>query len=515
VNDLSENNIILEVRNISKSFPGVKALDDVSFKIRKGEVRGLSGENGAGKSTLIKIITGIYTQDTGDIILKGKDARFANSKEAQDAGISTVYQEINLIPYLSVAENIYIGDFPMNKLGIDWEQLFSQTQELLDSLNIKVDPRAILNTLGTATQQMVAIARALRNRSCDLLLLDEPTSSLDASEVKMLFSFVERLKSQGVSFIFITHRLEEIFQICDSISILKDGKYVGTFPVQEIDLHTLVTYMVGHEVDEKVKSNNYLRNLDKAHEPIIELKNTRALPRVVNMSFKVFPGEIVGLAGLLGSGRTETARLIFGCEKLESGEIFVEGNPVKISNPVQALNYKIAYCTENRRLDGIIPNMSVKNNIVVNSLEFLSKFGIVSNKKRNDIVNFYVNRFDIKTPSIEQSMKFLSGGNQQKAMVARALATEPKFIILDEPTRGIDVGAKAEVETLMQEVANKGIGVLFISSDIDEVVRNCDRVIVVREGVSIGELTGDDISKENITRIISGSSDKVKAGVAL
>lgn len=508
---MSEKNIVLEVKNISKSFPGVKALDDVSFEIKKGEVRSLCGENGAGKSTLIKIITGIYTHDTGEVILKGKNVKFSSSKEAQDAGISTVYQEINLIPYLSVAENIYIGDFPMNKMGIDWDQLNIQTQELLDSLNIKVDPKAILNTLGAATQQMIAIARALRNRSCDLLLLDEPTSSLDTSEVKMLFSFIERLKKQGVSFIFITHRLEEIFQICDSITVLKDGKFVGTYPVQDINLHKLVTYMVGHEVDEKSKANIYHRKVDTFREPIVELMNTRGMPRVVDMSFRVYSGEIVGLAGLLGSGRTETARLIFGCEKLEGGSIYIEGKLAKINNPVQALNHKIAYCTENRRIDGIIPNMSVKNNIIVNSLELISKLGIVRNKKRSEIVNFYINRFNIKTPSIEQPMKFLSGGNQQKSMVARALATDPKFIILDEPTRGIDVGAKAEVEALIQEVANKGIGVLFISSDMDEVVRNCDRVIVVRDGVSIGELSGGDISKENITRIISKPLEKAGA----
>ena len=473
---MSRNSNILEVRNICKSFPGVKALDDVSFTITRGEVRGLNGENGAGKSTLIKIITGVYTHDTGEIIFNDEPVRFSGSKEAQDAGISTVYQEINLIPYLSVAENIYIGDFPMNKLGIDWRKLYQQTQKLLDSLNLKVDPKAILNTLGAATQQMIAIARALRNSSCDLLIMDEPTSSLDSDEVKMLFSFIRRLKDKGVSFIFITHRLEEIFQICDSVTVLKDGKYVGTYPIAEMNLHKLVTYMVGHEIDENSKASGERCKADIKSEPIIKLENAKCFPRVVDISFEVYKGEIVGLAGLLGSGRTETARLIYGCEKLEGGRVYVEGKLTKIKSPVHALDQKVAYCTENRRIDGIVPNMSVKNNTVFNNLQSISKFGIVSNKKRNEIVNFYIDRFMIKTPTAEQSIKYLSGGNQQKVMLARALATNPKLIILDEPTRGIDVGGKAEIEALMHEVAEKGIGVLFISSDIDEVVRNCDRV---------------------------------------
>ena len=510
---MSQNSNILEVKNICKFFPGVKALDDVSFTMARGEVRGLNGENGAGKSTLIKIITGVYTHDTGEIIFDGNPVRFSSSKEAQDAGISTVYQEINLIPYLSVAENIYIGDFPMNKFGIDWRKLYQQAQELLDSLNLKVDPKTILNTLGAATQQMIAIARALRKSSCDLLIMDEPTSSLDTEEVKMLFSFIKRLKEKGVSFIFITHRLEEIFQICDSVTVLKDGKYVGTYPIEEMDLHKLVTYMVGHEIiDENTKGSSERCKANPTGEPIIKLDNVVCLPSVINMSFEVYSGEIVGLAGLLGSGRTETARLIYGCEKIEGGNIYVNGKLAKIKSPVQALNQKVAYCTENRRIDGIVPNMSVKNNTVFNNLQSISKFGIVSNKRRNEIVNFYIDRFMIKTPTAEQSIKYLSGGNQQKVMLARALATNPKLIILDEPTRGIDVGGKAEIEALMHEVAKKGIGVLFISSDIDEIVRNCDRVVVVRAGVSVGELSGDEISKANITKMISKSSDKVLAG---
>lgn len=509
--NLSNKKTILEVKQINKSFPGVKALDDVSFSINRGEVRGLCGENGAGKSTLIKIITGVYKHDSGEIRFNDVTVNFSSSQEAQKSGISTVYQEINLIPYLSVAENIFIGDFPMNITGIDWQKLYLQAGELLDSLNLKVDPKAILNSLGAATQQMVAIARALRNINCDLIIMDEPTSSLDSDEVDMLFSFIKKLKNKGMSFIFITHRLEEIFQICDSVTVLKDGRFIGTFPIKEINIHELVTYMVGHEIDQNAKSD-ISRKLDITNEPIIELKNAKSFPRVRNMSFKVFKGEIVGLAGLLGSGRTETARLIFGCEKLENGSIQVNGKVVRINSPVQALNYKIAYCTENRRVDGIIPNMSVKNNIVVNSLDSISQFGIVKNRTRNEIVNYYIDRFNIVTPSKEQSLKYLSGGNQQKVMVARALATNPDFIIFDEPTRGIDVGAKAEIEFLMKEVAEKGIGILFISSDIDEVVRNCDRVIVVREGVSVGELSGKDISKENITRIISKPTEVNIAG---
>ena len=506
MNDLIKEDTVLEIKNIKKSFPGVVALSDVSFSVGKGEMRALSGENGAGKSTLIKILTGIYTRDSGEIIYKGTSVNFSSPKEAQEAGISTVYQELNLIPYLTVAENIFLGSFLVKKTGIDWKATERRAGELLKSLNLDINPVAALNTLGAASQQMVAIARALRDKNCNFLILDEPTSSLDTDEVEILFEFLRDLKSRGVSFLFITHRLEEIFKICDSVSVLKDGKYVGTYSIEELNQHKLVEYMIGHEVVEVAKRDINTAKADRSGDPIIELRHVKSGSVVKDMSFNIYPGEIVGLAGLLGSGRTETARVIYGCDKMEGGQIMMDGKEVRISSPSKALKQRIAFCTENRRVDGIIPNMDVKNNIVLNSLKAISKLGIINNKKRVDKVRVYIDKFNIKTPTLNQHIKFLSGGNQQKVMLARALASSPKLIILDEPTRGIDVGAKAEIEDLIHEVANSGIGVLFISSELTEVIRNCNRVIVVRDGRTIGELTGDDICMMNITQMIVNAS---------
>ena len=498
--------IVLEMKDITKTFPGVLALDNVSISVSRGEIRSLSGENGAGKSTLVKILTGIFAKDSGEIIFKGEKVNFQSNKEAQEAGISTVYQELNLIPYLSVAENVFLGSFPTNKTGIDWKKTQSMTKELFDRLNLDIDPAAILNTLGAASQQMVAIARALRDEKCELLILDEPTSSLDTEEVDVLFSFISNLKDKGVSFIFISHRLEEVFNICDSVTVLKDGKYVGTFPIEELDQHKLVEHMVGREVISTDRADMDTSRIDRSGAPIIELRHVQSGHVVKDMSFSIYPGEIVGLAGLLGSGRTETARVIYGCDKLDSGQILIDGKDIKITSPAKALKHRIAFCTENRRVDGIIPNMELKNNIVLNSLSEISKLGIINTNKRAKIVKEYVDKLAIKTPSIKQRIKNLSGGNQQKAMIARSLASSPRLIMLDEPTRGIDVGAKAEVERLMHEMADSGIGILFISSELPEVIRNSDRVVVVRDGKTVGELTGNDICMASITRIIANAS---------
>ncbi len=502
---MAADKTVLEMKNITKNFPGVLALDNVSISVNKGEIRALSGENGAGKTTLVKILTGIFTKDSGEIIFKGNRVDFADPKKAEEAGISTVYQELNLIPYLTVAENVYLSSFPTNAMGINWEKMIQMTEALFKKLNIDIDPSAIVNSLGAASQQMVAIARALRNEHCDFLILDEPTSSLDTEEVEHLFSFIRNLKNQGVSFIFITHRLEEIFNICDSATVLKDGKYVGTFQIKDINQQKLVEYMLGREVvaAKRQKQNN--EKINRQGSPIIELKNVQSGHAVKNISFSIYPGEIVGIAGLLGSGRTETARVIFGCDKLDGGKILMDGKEVKISNSAKALKNRIAFCTENRRVDGIIPNMEVKNNIVLNSLSAISRFGLVNNKKRNKIAEQYVDKLNIKTPTTKQHVKFLSGGNQQKVMIARSLASTPRLIILDEPTRGIDVGAKVEVERLMHEMADSGIGILFISSELSEVIRNSDRVVVVRDGRTVGELSEKDISLVNITNMIANA----------
>lgn len=497
---MPSNNVLVEIKDVSKHFPGVKALDHVSLSIRRGEVHALSGENGAGKSTLIKILTGVYTYDEGSIIFDGSPVAFKSTNESQKAGIGSVYQELNMIPYLSVAENIYIGDYPMGKTGIEWKELYENAQNQLDSLNIDVDAKKQLNELSTAQQQMVSIVRAV-SRDCKLIILDEPTSSLDTKEVKTLFSLVRQLKEKGVAFIFITHRMEEIYQICDRITVLKDGRFIGTYQAEDLNQYQLVTLMVGREITQQRKQTYFSPEKDQNY--VVEVRNLAKKPKVKDVSFGISRGEIVGLAGLLGSGRTEVAEMLFGSEMPDAGEILYEGILQKNISPTKAVRAGLAFCTENRRLDGIVPNMSVKNNIVLACMKQISRLGFVISRKRLALVNRYIEELRIKTPTPEQRIRNLSGGNQQKALLARWMATNPKLIILDEPTRGIDVGAKQEVERLVQQIASQGIGVLLISSEIPELVRNCDRVIVLREGEQVGELAGAQISEEAIMQIIA------------
>ena len=497
---MPSNNVLVEIKDVSKHFPGVKALDHVSLSIRRGEVHALSGENGAGKSTLIKILTGVYTYDEGSIIFDGSPVAFKSTNESQKAGIGSVYQELNMIPYLSVAENIYIGDYPMGKTGIEWKELYENAQNQLDSLNIDVDAKKQLNELSTAQQQMVSIVRAV-SRDCKLIILDEPTSSLDTKEVKTLFSLVRQLKEKGVAFIFITHRMEEIYQICDRITVLKDGHFIGTYQAEDLNQYQLVTLMVGREITQQRKQTYFSPEKDQNY--VVEVRNLAKKPKVKDVSFGISRGEIVGLAGLLGSGRTEVAEKLFGSEMPDAGEILYEGILQKNISPTKAVRAGLAFCTENRRLDGIVPNMSVKNNIVLACMKQISRLGFVISRKRLALVNHYIEELRIKTPTPEQRIRNLSGGNQQKTLLARWMATNPKLIILDEPTRGIDVGAKQEVERLVQQIASQGIGVLLISSEIPELVRNCDRVIVLREGEQVGELAGAQISEEAIMQIIA------------
>ena len=497
---MPSNNVLVEIKDVSKHFPGVKALDHVSLSIRRGEVHALSGENGAGKSTLIKILTGVYTYDEGSIIFDGSPVAFKSTNESQKAGIGSVYQELNMIPYLSVAENIYIGDYPMGKTGIEWKELYENAQNQLDSLNIDVDAKKQLNELSTAQQQMVSIVRAV-SRDCKLIILDEPTSSLDTKEVKTLFSLVRQLKEKGVAFIFITHRMEEIYQICDRITVLKDGHFIGTYQAEDLNQYQLVTLMVGREITQQRKQTYFSPEKDQNY--VVEVRNLAKKPKVKDVSFGISRGEIVGLAGLLGSGRTEVAEMLFGSEMPDAGEILYEGILQKNISPTKAVRAGLAFCTENRRLDGIVPNMSVKNNIVLACMKQISRLGFVISRKRLALVNRYIEELRIKTPTPEQRIRNLSGVNQQKTLLARWMATNPKLIILDEPTRGIDVGAKQEVERLVQQIASQGIGVLLISSEIPELVRNCDRVIVLREGEQVGELAGAQISEEAIMQIIA------------
>lgn len=494
------NENILEVRGLTKEFAGVRALDNINFSVKNGEIHALMGENGAGKSTLIKILTGLYKADEGTIIFQGEERKFSGVQNAQKAGISTIYQELNMIPYLTVSENIFLGHYPYNKSGIDWKKMHEDAQRLIDEVGIDIDVKKPLNAYSTAKQQIISIIRAV-NFNSKLLIMDEPTSSLDSHEVEILFGIMDKMKAKGVSMIFISHRLDEVYKKCDRITVLKDGHYVGTWDTKELSEYDLLKAMLGKK-EINLERTLPIRDFSK-QEDILEVKHLIRKPYVNDISFKIKKGEILGLAGLLGAGRTETARIIFGCDTPDSGEILVEGRKVKIKSPEDAISAGLAFCTENRREEGIFPDVTVQNNLTICSLNQLSKGGFINARKRKQLSDDYIEKLLIKTPSGEQLIKNLSGGNQQKVILSRWMAIHPKLIILDEPTRGIDVGAKAEIEKLIYDFSNRGISVLFISSEMAELVRNCDRILVLRDGKLMGELTGREISEKSIMETIA------------
>lgn len=495
---------LLEMKNIVKSFSGVEALKGVNFCVRKGEVRALMGENGAGKSCLIKILTGIYSMDKGEILFNGEKIQPQTSMEAQDLGISTIYQEVNLIPYLSVAENIFLGHEIRGKFGnIDWEETNRQASEILKDLSIDIDVKKPLETYSTAIQQLTAIAKAVSIKA-QLIIMDEPTSSLNQKEVEVVFSAIRRLKSQGVSIVYVSHKLDELFDICDSITILRDGVQVADMDMANITRMQLVQTMIAKDVGRQFESmRKRYRPMLESSESICEMNDVHTESKLCGVQLDVRKGEVLGLSGLLGSGRTEVARAIFAADNIREGEIKWRGETVHWKKPGDAIGHALAFCPEERKTDGIIPNMSVRDNISLVLLPRLSKLGIINKKKQQQIVDEFVKKLGVKTPNINQPIKLLSGGNQQKVILARWLCTQPEFLILDEPTRGIDVGAKSEIEKLIQDFANSGISVLMISSETDELLRNCDRVVVMRDGHVAGELGFEDISEDNIMRLMA------------
>ncbi|MHC1771979.1 MAG: sugar ABC transporter ATP-binding protein [Flexilinea sp.] len=495
---------LLEMEKIDKSFAGVHALKGVDFSLKKGEVHALMGENGAGKSTLIKILTGVYKKDSGTIWFDNKEFNPKNALEAQQNGISPIYQELSLIPDLSVSENIFLGRMPRNKFNaINWPQVHEQAAGVLNDLHIDIDVTLPISRFGTAIQQITAIVRAI-TLQCKLIVMDEPTSSLDKKEVEMLYSIINGLKAKGIAVIFITHRIDEIFRICSRATVLKDGELVGTYDTDKITKLELIKKMVGKNFNEKERYFNNYRFADEK-KYFVEFNNLKRDPKVQDISVSIKKGEIVGFAGLLGSGRTESAKIMFGYDKAENGTIKINGDYIEVKSPKSAVRHRFAMCPENRREEGIIPNMSVKENITLAALPMYGKFGFVSDKKKKEVSNYYINALSIKTANENQKIRNLSGGNQQKVLLARWLATDPQLIILDEPTRGIDVGAKAEIENLIMKISNEGISVIFISSELAELVRNCDRIIVFREGRVVGELTENDISEEKIMDCIAKS----------
>ncbi len=503
---------LLEIRGLEKSFPGVQALQGVDFTVGRGEIHALMGENGAGKSTLIKVLTGVYNRDGGESRFEGRSIRPRSPREAEEAGISTVYQEVNLIPHLSVAENICLGR-QTTRLGfVRWHAIRKRAEKALHRLDLTLDTSRQLSSCSVAIQQMVALARAL-DTSAKLLILDEPTSSLDEREVAELFKVMRKLRGEGMSIVFVTHFLGQVYQVCDRITVLRSGKHVGEYATAQLPRMELIARMIGKDVTEieKMSRSRDRQPAPLSAQPFLQVTNYGRKGSVCPMDLAVRPGEVVALAGLLGSGRTETAKLIFGADQADSGEIDIEGRPVTIRSPRDALRYRIAFTTEDRKVDGIIPNLSVRENIVLALQASRGPWARMRRPEQNALAGRFIKALDIKTPGPEQPIKNLSGGNQQKVLLGRWLATEPKLFILDEPTRGIDVGAKAEIEKLIDALRKQGMAILFISSELEEVVRASQRVVVLRDGQKIGELTGDEISEQTIMRTIAAPTTDSEA----
>jgi ribose transport system ATP-binding protein len=494
------NNMFLRMEGISKAFPGVQALKDVTFEIARGEIHALVGENGAGKSTLMKILTGALDRDEGQITLRGQPVEIDTPADAQALGISMIHQELSLIPYLTVGQNTYLGREPQTGLPgfIDWSALYKHAQQLLDRLNVEVDARAEVQGLSIAQQQMVEVAKAL-SLNADLIAMDEPTSALTERETEVLFEVMRSLKAQGVSLIFISHRLEEVFQIADRVTVLRDGQFIGTTPIDELDEDRVVRMMVGRELGEM-----YPRAEGQRQEVVLEAVNLNDGRELHGVDLKLHQGEIVGVAGLVGAGRTALAETLFGIRPATAGEVRVDGRPVKLNSPSEAIRAGMGLVPEDRKLQGLFMNMAVRENVVLSAIDKVTAWGFVSFIRADRLAGEFVRKLDIRTPSLRQRVRNLSGGNQQKVIIARWLTLKPRVLILDEPTRGIDVGAKAEIHALMSQLAQEGVGVLMISSELPEVLGVSDRILVMHEGRIAGEFTRDQATQDDIMRAATG-----------
>jgi simple sugar transport system ATP-binding protein len=497
---------VLELTGIYKEFPGVKALSDAGLRLYPGEVHTLMGQNGAGKSTLIKVLTGVYMPDRGSILLDGKAIQPASTLEAQSLGISTVYQEVNLCPNLSVAENIFIGRYPKRRGVIAWGEMQQQARILLAQLNIHINVTAALGTFPLAIQQMVAISRAL-NISARVLILDEPTSSLDENEVQLLFGVLRKLREQGMAILFVTHFLEQTYAISDRITVMRNGVREGEYLCSELSRLELVNKMVGAPVDTTVATENVVSI--EAGKPTnkLPLLQTQGLGRkgaLLPLALTIHEGELLGLCGLLGSGRTEMARLLFGADKADSGSINMNNKEHHFSSPCEAIAEGIAFCSEDRKHEGALLSLSVRENIILALQARAGMLRAIPFKQQQTLANDYVKWLGIKTDSIETTIGSLSGGNQQKVLLARWLATSPKLLILDEPTRGIDVRAKLDIMEYVSELCRKGLAILFISSELPEVLRCSDRIVVMRDRKACGEYQRGELDETTVLQVIAG-----------
>ncbi|MDR5774531.1 MULTISPECIES: sugar ABC transporter ATP-binding protein [unclassified Caballeronia] len=498
---------VLETIGLSKSFPGVRALHDVDFRLFPGEIHTLMGQNGAGKSTLINVLTGVHEHDAGEIRLGGSPVNFAAPMEAEAAGIRTLYQEVNLCPNLSVAENVFAGRQLKRHGAIDWKSIHVRAQKALADLNVSVDVTKSLDTYPIAVQQMVAIARAL-SVDARVLILDEPTSSLDDGEVTRLFDVLRKLRHSGLAILFVTHFLEQTYAVSDRITVMRNGEREGEYLAKDLPVELLVSKMVGHErMTERLKRAASEPPAQRgAAAPFLEMRGVGRRGLMNPVDLDVQPGQILGLAGLLGSGRTETARLLFGAERSDAGATKVSGKPVKLHSPRDAVRQGIGYCPEDRKKEGIVADLSIRENIILALQARLGLWRCIRKAKQREIAEDYIEQLGIKARDAEQPIGLLSGGNQQKVLLARWLATEPRMLILDEPTRGIDVAAKFEIMDRVLALCAKGLGILFISSEVSEVVRVSHRIAVLRDRRKVAEVAGHTTSEDEVYRLIAGGS---------
>ncbi|QQE13927.1 sugar ABC transporter ATP-binding protein [Planctomycetota bacterium] len=501
---------LLKMHGIVKTFPGVRALDTVQFKLRHGEVHSLMGENGAGKSTLIKVLTGVYRHEEGTILLNGKPISPRTPLEAQEQGISTVYQEVNLFPELSVAENIFIGREPKKFGLINWRKIIKKAREAMLRINIDIDVTLPARSYSVAIQQMITIARSI-DFDAKILVLDEPTSSLDTAEVSQLFNVIRCLRDQGFGIVFVSHFLDQVYEISDRISVLRNGQFIGEYPISELPRMKLISKMIGKDAlntSDLTQHHKSRKNISNNQKIVLNGEHIGRRNSATDIDINIRKGEVVGLAGLLGSGRTEVANLLFGIDSIETGKITVNDKEVKSHSPRSAIKNKIAYTPENRKDAGIIPDLSIRENII---LALQAHKGWIQPIRRNEqqrLSKHFIKALNIATTDAEKPISQLSGGNQQKVILARWLAIQPELLMLDEPTRGIDIGAKAEIEKLIADLCQKGMALLFISSELEEIVRDSHRVIVLKDRKKVGEISGDEIQLDRIMKIIASDSKK-------
>ena len=491
---------LLEMRGITKRFPGVVALDGVDFELEKGEVHVLLGENGAGKSTLIKMLSGAYQPDEGEILLNGEPVSISSATDAQERGISTIYQEFNLVPQLTVAENIFLGRQPRRFGVVDRRKMQEEARKLLERMKVLVDPSALISNLGVAQRQMVEIAKAL-SLNARILIMDEPTASLSGQEVERLFEIVRGLKEEEVGVIFISHHLEEVAEIGDRVTVLRDGKMVDRV-LASTDHREFVRMMVGRSIEDQ-----FPRRQSEVGEVLLEVKNLSREGILEDVSFEVRAGEVVGMAGIVGAGRTELARAIFGADPIDSGEVWVRGERMRLGEPREAKDRSIGFVTEDRQGQGVVPPLSVAENLGLASLEQNVRAGLVDRGEQRKRAGKMVEDLNIRTPGLEQEVRYLSGGNQQKVVIGKWLLAGSQVLIMDEPTRGIDVGAKVEIYELMNELTENGAGILMISSDLPEILGMSDRILVMSSGRITGELLADEANGENVMELATRGSE--------